>query len=153
MKCSPEKCRGLRFGVFDADLVRQELRKHGIRIKLPSQPFQALVRLLEANGEVVTREELRNTLWTDQPWGEHDQRLNSIINKIREALCDSADTPHFLETLPRVGYRFLATVERIRDTPADEEPAMVPKVESAGVPAIIPAAAEALPPPDRKSVV
>ncbi|MEJ7605865.1 MAG: winged helix-turn-helix domain-containing protein [Bryobacteraceae bacterium] len=109
------------FGVFVADLVRQELRKHGIRIILPGQPFQALVQLLEANGKVVTREELRNTLWPDQPWGDHDQRLNSIVNKIREALCDSADTPRFLETLPRVGYRFLVLPEQIREAVAEEE--------------------------------
>ena len=121
MKCSGEICLGLRFGVFEVDLVRQELRKHGIRIKLPSQPFQALVKLLEAKGKVVTREELRNALWPDQPWGDLDQRLNSIINKIREALCDSADVPHFLETLPRVGYRFLATVERIIETPTEDD--------------------------------
>ena len=135
MKCSVEKFRGLRFGVFEVDLLRQELRKHGIKLKLSTQPFQALVQLLEANGEVVTREQMRNALWPDQQWGDHDQRLNNVINKIREALCDSADAPHLLETLPRVGYRFLASIEYIPETAAEDS-----EVESIVVEPLVPLA-------------
>jgi len=80
------KSRGARFGVFEADLELHELRKHGARIKLSEQPFQALALLLEHAGEVVRRETFRDVLWPNEPWGEHDQRLNRIINKIREAL-------------------------------------------------------------------
>ncbi|MEP6717275.1 MAG: winged helix-turn-helix domain-containing protein, partial [Terriglobia bacterium] len=100
------------FSVFEADLERHELRKHGVRIKLTGQPFQALTLLLDEAGEIVTRERFREVLWPDEAWGDHGQRLNRIINKIREALNDSADTPRFVETIPKVGYRFLADVDR-----------------------------------------
>jgi Tol biopolymer transport system component/DNA-binding winged helix-turn-helix (wHTH) protein len=126
--------RKARFSVFEADFERHELRKHGVRIKLTEQPFQALTLLLENAGEVVTRERFRETLWPNESWGEHDQRLNRIVNKIREALCDSADTPRFVETVPRVGYRFLVDVNgleaaeaeiaaRANALPPDQEPA------------------------------
>jgi hypothetical protein len=90
-RLTPTKARGVRFSVFEADLHLHELRKHGIQIKLPGQPFQALGLLLEHAGEVVTREEFRQALWPNEAWGEHDQRLNKIVNKIREALSDSAE--------------------------------------------------------------
>jgi DNA-binding winged helix-turn-helix (wHTH) protein len=109
------KARGVRFSVFEADLHLHELREHAIRIKLPGQPFQALALLLEHAGEVVTREQFRQALWPNETWGEHDQRSNKIVNKIREALSDSAETPRYIETLPRIGYRFLFPVERIED--------------------------------------
>jgi Tol biopolymer transport system component/DNA-binding winged helix-turn-helix (wHTH) protein len=115
---TPTKARGVRFSVFEADLHLHELRKHGIRIKLPGQPFQALALLLEHAGEVVTREEFRQALWPNETWGEHDQRLNKIVNKIREALSDSAETPRYIETVPRIGYRFLFPVERIENAGA-----------------------------------
>ncbi|MCU1260773.1 MAG: yycF [Bryobacterales bacterium] len=109
------KLRGWRFGVFEADLETHELRRHGVHIKLAGQPFQALSVLLNRPGDVVSREELRNALWPGEPWGDHDQRLNKAINKIREALNDSADRPRLIETIPRVGYRFLGSVTPLRD--------------------------------------
>ena len=101
------KHRGWRFGTFEADLDSRELRKHGVRLKLSGQPFRALELLLLNQGEVVTRDELRTALWPGEQFGDYDQRLNKTINKIREALSDSADNPRLLETVPRVGYRFL----------------------------------------------
>jgi TolB-like protein/DNA-binding winged helix-turn-helix (wHTH) protein/Flp pilus assembly protein TadD len=101
----------LRFGVFELDLRAGELRKHGLRVHLQEQPFQALVMLLENHGEVVTREELRKRLWPADTFVDFDHGLNKAINKIREALGDSAESPRFVETVARRGYRFLAEVE------------------------------------------
>lgn len=89
------------------------MRKHGLRIKLPEQPFHALTVLVDRQGQVVTREELRKALWPDQSWGDLDHRLNKTINRIREALGDSAESPRFIETLPRIGYRFLLPVQAL----------------------------------------
>lgn len=143
MRLPETRFRGARFAVFEADLELHELRKHGLRIKLTGQPFQALALLLERSGEVVARDDLRRALWPNEPWGDHDQRLNKIVNKIREALCDSADAPRFLETIPRIGYRFLVSVERFGEVGAENalklqtistEPAPPPPtVEAAGV--------------------
>jgi Tol biopolymer transport system component/DNA-binding winged helix-turn-helix (wHTH) protein len=125
------KCSSARFSVFGVDLESHELRKHGVKIKLAEQPFQALALLLEHAGEVVTREAFREALWPHESWGEHDQRLNRIINKIREVLSDSAETPRFIETIPRIGYRFLVSVDRLgidtpEDTPVIDKSADVP---------------------------
>ncbi len=109
------KLQGWRFGVFEADLELHELRKRGIHIKLAGQPFQVLALLLQRPGEVVSREELRTVLWPGEPWGDHDQRLNKAVNKIRDALNDSADTPRLIETIPRIGYRFLGSVSPLTD--------------------------------------
>ena len=100
----------LSFGTFEVDLRSGELRKQGKRIKLQEQPFQVLTVLLQRPGEVVTREELRNKNWSPDTFVDFDNSLNTAINKLREALGDSADNPRFIETLPRRGYRFLATV-------------------------------------------
>ncbi len=102
---------GYRFGAFEVDPRAGELRKHGIRIKLQDQPLRVLCMLLERPGEVVTREELRAALWPADTFVDFDHGLNSAINKLREALSDSADAPRFIETLPRRGYRFTAVVE------------------------------------------
>jgi TolB-like protein/DNA-binding winged helix-turn-helix (wHTH) protein/Tfp pilus assembly protein PilF len=99
-----------RFGVFELDTVCGELYKHGMRIKLQAQPFQVLSMLVERPGKVVTREELRNSLWSHDTYVDFDHSLNISINKLREALGDSRTTPRFIETLPRRGYRFLAPV-------------------------------------------
>src|ERR1700687_4893627 len=96
----------LRFGVFELDLRAGELRKHGLRVRLQEQPFQVLAALLEHPGEVVTRDELRERLWSGETFGDFDQGLNTAINKLREALGDSAGNPRFIETLPKRGYRF-----------------------------------------------
>jgi cholera toxin transcriptional activator len=102
-----------RFGVFEADVRTGELRKHGIRLRLPDQPFVVLVALLERPGELVTREELVKRLWPDGTFVDFDHSLNTAVNRLRETLGDSAETPRFIETLPRRGYRFVGSVERI----------------------------------------
>jgi TolB-like protein/DNA-binding winged helix-turn-helix (wHTH) protein len=93
------------------DLRAGELRKHGVRIRLQAQPFQILGMLLERPGEVVTREELRQALWAGDTFVDFDHGLNNAINRLRETLGDSAESPRFVETLPRRGYRFIAPVE------------------------------------------
>jgi TolB-like protein/DNA-binding winged helix-turn-helix (wHTH) protein/tetratricopeptide (TPR) repeat protein len=100
----------LRFGTFEADLRSGELRKQGKRIRLQEQPFQVLAILLQRPGDVVTREELRSRMWRKDTFVDFDNSLNTAINKLREALGDSADSPRFIETLPRRGYRFIAPV-------------------------------------------
>jgi len=101
----------LRFGVFELDLRAGELRKHGLRVRLQEQPFQLLAMLLEHPGEVVTREELQKKLWPADTFVDFDHGLNKSISKIREALSDSAESPRFVETVARRGYRFLAEVK------------------------------------------
>jgi len=100
----------LRFGAFEADLRAGELRKSGTRIKLQEQPFQILTMLLERPGEVLTREELRQKLWPADTFVDFDNGLNTAIKKLRDTLGDSADSPHFIETLPKRGYRFIYPV-------------------------------------------
>ncbi len=97
-----------RFGVFEVDLRTGELRKNGVRVKIQEQPLQVLAMLLARSGEVVTREELRHRLWPGDTFVDFDNSLNTAINKLREALGDSADSPRFVETVPRRGYRFIA---------------------------------------------
>jgi DNA-binding winged helix-turn-helix (wHTH) protein/tetratricopeptide (TPR) repeat protein len=102
----------LQFGTFEVDVRSGELRKHGVRIKLQEQPFHVLTVLLEHPGDVVTREELRSQIWPADTFVDFDNSLNTTINKLREALGDSADNPVFIETLPRRGYRFLVPVTK-----------------------------------------
>jgi DNA-binding winged helix-turn-helix (wHTH) protein len=102
--------RVARFGVFELDLDAGELRKSGIKLRLQGQPFQVLVLLLERAGDVVTREELQQELWPADTFVDFDHSLNTAINKVREALGDSASSPRYLETLARRGYRFIAPV-------------------------------------------
>ncbi|MCP5114479.1 MAG: DUF5050 domain-containing protein, partial [bacterium] len=104
----------VRFGVFELDLAAGELRRNGVRIKLQEQPFQVLAVLLERPGVIVTREELVERLWPDGTFVEFDRSLNIAINKLRDALDDSANNPRFVETVPRRGYRFIAPVEGAR---------------------------------------
>jgi TolB-like protein/DNA-binding winged helix-turn-helix (wHTH) protein/Flp pilus assembly protein TadD len=108
--------RRLRFGVFEMDLRTGELRKHGMQVRLQRQPFQVLAMLLEHPGEVVTREELQRNLWPADTFVDFDHGLNKAINKIRDALGDSAESPRFLETVSRRGYRFLAEVKLVDDS-------------------------------------
>jgi len=100
----------VKFGVFEVDLEAGELRKSGVRLKLVGQPFQVLQLLLERPQEVVTREELRQRLWPDETFVDYDLALKRIINRLREVLGDSAESPRFIETIPRRGYRFIAAV-------------------------------------------
>jgi eukaryotic-like serine/threonine-protein kinase len=100
----------LRFGTFEVDIGAGELRRHGLRIKLQDQPFQVLILLLQYPGRAITRDELRHALWSDHTFVDFDRGLNRAINKLRAALCDSAETPRFIETLHRRGYRFIAPI-------------------------------------------
>jgi Tol biopolymer transport system component/DNA-binding winged helix-turn-helix (wHTH) protein len=100
-----------RFGPFEVDLHTHELWKFGTRLKLVGQPFEILVVLLSKPGELVTREELRTRLWPGDTFVDFNHGLNAAVNKLREALSDSAENPRYVETLPRRGYRFIATVE------------------------------------------
>jgi TolB-like protein/DNA-binding winged helix-turn-helix (wHTH) protein/Tfp pilus assembly protein PilF len=102
--------RILQFGVFELDLKACELRKHGVRLKLPEQPFQILVVLIEKPGEIITREELRNRLWPGDTFVDFDHGLNNAVMRLREVLGDASENPRFVETIPRRGYRFIAPV-------------------------------------------
>ena len=103
--------RVARFGVFELDLTAGELRKSGVKLRLQGQPFQVLALLLERAGEVVTREELQQRLWPSDTFVDFDHSLNTAINKVREALGDSASSPRYVETLARRGYRFIAPLQ------------------------------------------
>jgi TolB-like protein/DNA-binding winged helix-turn-helix (wHTH) protein/Tfp pilus assembly protein PilF len=101
----------VRFGAFEADLHSGELRKDGIKVKLEGQPFQVLAALLERPGQLVLREELQKQLWPDETFVDFEQGINAAVKRLRVALEDSADKPHFIETLPRRGYRFIGRIE------------------------------------------
>ena len=103
--------RILRFAAFELDLAAGELRRNGRKVKLQEQPFQILAMLLERPGEVVTREEVQQRLWSGDTYVDFDRGLNTAVKRLREALGDSAGHPRFVETLPRRGYRFIAAVE------------------------------------------
>jgi TolB-like protein/DNA-binding winged helix-turn-helix (wHTH) protein/Tfp pilus assembly protein PilF len=111
MSLSPSQPPSVRFGPFEASFGSRELRKHGVRVRLPGQPFDILAILLEHAGEVVTREELRRRLWRADTFVDFDHGMNNAVKKLRAALGDSADAPRFVETLPRQGYRFIGTVD------------------------------------------
>lgn len=96
------------FGPFEADLASQELRKHGLRLRLPRQSFQILKMLLERPGQLVSREDMRSALWPSDTFVDFEHSLNAAINKLRETLGDDADHPTYIETLPKRGYRFIA---------------------------------------------
>jgi cholera toxin transcriptional activator len=109
----PIQVRRYRFGVFEADMATGELRRQGVRIKLNAQPFQVLCLLLSRPGELLTREEISRELWPDGTFVDYEHGVNAAINRIREALGDSAASPRFVETLARRGYRFVAPVEPV----------------------------------------
>jgi Tol biopolymer transport system component/DNA-binding winged helix-turn-helix (wHTH) protein len=99
-----------RFGVFELDLRSRELRKQGMKIRLQGQPVEILVMLLERPGETVSREELQKKLWPADTFVDFEQGLNNAMKRLRAALDDNAENPHFIETLPRRGYRFIGSV-------------------------------------------
>ncbi|HET7840326.1 MAG TPA: winged helix-turn-helix domain-containing protein [Terriglobia bacterium] len=143
----------VRFGVFEADLRSGELRRQGIRVKLQEKPFQLLATLLERPGDVVTREELREKLWPGDTFVDFDHGINIAINKLREALGDSAESPRLIETLARRGYRFMGEVEPVISSipppPAvtrtsEDAPAQGPAADSQATP--LPSGVESLPP-------
>ena len=110
MEVSSNTSSGLRFGQFEFDLFGEKLLKQGLPVRLERQPYQILVALLERPGQVVTREELRASLWPNGTYVDFDEGLNTAIKKLRYALGDSAENPIFIETVPRRGYRFIAPV-------------------------------------------
>jgi cholera toxin transcriptional activator len=109
----PRSTQRYRFGVFEADAATGELRRQGLRVKLNTQPFQVLLMLLDRPGQLLTRDEISRELWPDGTFVDYEHGVNSAINRIREALGDTAVSPRFLETLARRGYRFIAPVEPI----------------------------------------
>jgi len=115
----------VRFGAYEVDLRSAELRKSGVKLRLTGQPFQILAILLEQQGELVTREELQKRLWPADTFVDFDRGLNAAINRVREALGDSAENPRFVETLPRRGYRFIGQVERAEQANSTESQASV----------------------------
>lgn len=117
----------MRFDAYDADLRTGELRKHGRKIRLAGRPFQVLAMLLERPGELLTRRELQESLWTADTFVDFEHGVNAAIQTLRRALSDSHTKPRFIETLPRRGYRFIAAVEKM------ERLSPVPQIESPDV--------------------
>ena len=109
----PESNHRVRFKAFEFDLNSRELRRNGRRLKLQGQPLEVLVILLERPNEVVTREQLRRRLWSEDTFVDFEHGLKSTIRRLREALGDRAENPRFIETLPRLGYRFIAHLDPI----------------------------------------
>jgi len=116
-KSPPSSSPVYRFGVFQANLAARELRKHGVRVRLPGQPFCILSMLLEKPGEVVTREEMREKLWAADTFVDFEHSLNTAVKKLRAALGDTPENSRYIETVPRLGYRFVAPVEQVPATP------------------------------------
>ena len=112
----------VRFGTFEVSLASNEIRKAGVKIRVQQQPMKLLEILLEHPGEVVTREELRSRIWADENFGDFDQAVNIAIAKLRNALGDSAESPRYIETLPKRGYRFIAEVSVIDTGPPAKAP-------------------------------
>ena len=133
MESPSQPPRGIKFGIFEADIRNRELRKGGVRIKLQEQPFAILQMLLEDAGQIVSRDQIRQQLWPADTFVDFDHSLNTAINRLREVLGDAADNSRFIETVPRRGYRFVAPVEN----PAKLEPAAAAEP---GLPTAAPAA-------------
>ena len=108
-------CSIVRFGAFEVDLRKGELHKNGLKLRLTGQPFQVLALLVEHPGQVVSREELRKRLWTDDTFVDFDHGLNAVVNRLREVLGESPDRPRFIETVPRRGYCFIAPIEQVHE--------------------------------------
>jgi TolB-like protein/DNA-binding winged helix-turn-helix (wHTH) protein len=109
----------VHFGIFQLDLKARELHKAGVKVKLQEQPFRVLALLVERAGQVVTREELQQRVWPTDAYVAFDQGLNNAVKKVRDALGDSADSPRFIETLARHGYRFVAPIAPVPEHPPD----------------------------------
>ena len=132
----------IRFDSFELDATSGELRKSGIRLRLQPQPFRVLILLIEASGQVVTREEIRECLWQNSTFVDFEHGINFSINQIRGALSDNAEHPRYVETLPRRGYRFIGTVERTQLPIEDNAPEFLspvilsPEVLASEIPAL-----------------
>ncbi len=137
MQQPPSLARSFRFGLFEADGPHKTLTRNGVRIKIQDQPFRVLLLLLEQPGEIVSREELRHTLWPNGTFVDFDGSLNVILKKLRAAIDDDSDNPRFIETVPRHGYRFIAPVTTIRTeapTPISLVQPVAPQVDSSSLP-------------------
>jgi TolB-like protein/DNA-binding winged helix-turn-helix (wHTH) protein len=132
MPSSTASTKIFRFGVFEVDLKASEIRKHGLRLKLPEQPFQILAVLLEKPGEIITRDELRSRLWPEDTFVDFDHGLNNAVMRLREVLGDSSENPRFVETIPRRGYRFIAPVEEALYSSQVPPPSELEQVPSNG---------------------
>src|SRR5580658_9470837 len=131
MGVSQQGRTAIRFASYELDLQAGVLRKDGIRIRCQEQPLQVLAALAERPGELVTREELRQRVWPKDTFVDFDHALNTAIKKIRAALNDDADSPRYIETVPRRGYRFVAAVEQESPaSPAQAAPAPAPPVRA-----------------------
>ena len=132
MSAAPPPPLGFRFGTFEVEVSSASLRRDGLEVRLRGRPFDILLLLLETPGEVVTREQLKQRLWEEDTFVDFDHGLNAAMNRLRSALGDSADSPRYIQTLPRRGYRFLAPVHRIqRSVPDPAQAAHPPPVPSA----------------------
>ncbi len=135
----PQPAQRYRFGSFEADATTGELRRRGLRIKLNAQPFQVLFMFLQRPGELLTREEISKELWPDGTFVDYEHGVNSAVNRIREALGDTASNPRFVETLARRGYRFVAPVEPVTQNESAltrvDEPAASAAAQRGRVPA------------------
>ncbi|HYN15770.1 MAG TPA: winged helix-turn-helix domain-containing protein [Terriglobales bacterium] len=153
MQSATGQNRVFRFGLYEADTAAGELRKNGRKVKLQEQPFRVLLLLLERPGAIVTREEIRRALWSDDTFVDFDHSLNTVVNKLRDALDDAAANPRFIETLARRGYRFIAPVEAVGGEPsaAAVSPAEAPSESSASRSALLTHPDE-LPPASRSTV-
>ena len=129
-----------RFDAFQVDPRTHELRRDGVRIKIQEQSFVVLLKLLEHPGELVTREQLRTALWPADTFVDFDTGLNTVIKRLREVLRDSAEGPHFIETVPKLGYRFIAPVQ----VAGGQHPAGIPPKKSARIPGWVKWAAAAI---------
>jgi DNA-binding winged helix-turn-helix (wHTH) protein len=130
MPASVSTPRRIAFGAYEADLRSGELLKNGKRVRLQAQPFQLLAMLLERPGELVTREEICQKLWSGDTFVDFDRSLGTAVNKIREVLNDSATDPRFVETLPRRGYRFIALVTPVAEPAQEVSPLPSPEPET-----------------------
>lgn len=120
----------VRFGVFEFDMSSAELMKNGTSVRLQEQPKRLLRCLLQHRGEVIGRDQLRAELWPDRTFVEFEHGLNVAVSKIRFALGDSPTSPRFLETVPRIGYRFIAPVEEVASAPPEWNGAKTPAVRA-----------------------
>ncbi|MGA7414174.1 MAG: winged helix-turn-helix domain-containing protein [Bryobacteraceae bacterium] len=126
MPGTEDRQRLISFATFQVDLGTGELLKQGRKVKLQGQPFALLALLLEHPGQIVTRDELKDRIWGSETVGDFDRGLNRAVNKIREALGDSAESPRYLETIPRRGYRFIGVIQPDRNVEAERMPASLP---------------------------
>ncbi len=134
MAAIPSQPRVVKFGVFEVDLQAGEVRKAGMRQKLAGQPFQVLQALLEHPQEIVTREDLRERIWPGNAFIDYELALKKAVNRLRELLGDSAESPHFIETVPRRGYRFIGIITPPLSVPADSGEHTMGAVEMTGPP-------------------